>query len=134
MYPICLGEYPRNTHFLAFGLIFYRSCLWIWTEGTQPKTLRGNEVKIQVWENTFDKPFKGVSNFKTRVGNVLIKDEAVRTNSTHRYLETPIVNIIALATSRRCRFFLSMILFCCGAWKQVDWWKIPFSFRKFPRI
>lgn len=64
----------------------------------QPKVFRGKEVKMRIYGKMDSNLFRGVSNFKTLVGILLIKLGVVRATSLHKYFGTSIVNIIDLAT------------------------------------
>lgn len=57
---------------------------------------------------------RGVLNFNGLDGSQFIRYAAVKTTSPQYKLGTLVVNIMALAISRRWRFFLSATLFCWG--------------------
>ena len=37
LYPFCVGEYPKNTHFIALGSSL--PTRWLWTSAIHPNTL-----------------------------------------------------------------------------------------------
>ena len=97
-----------------------------WTKQVQPNTLgetwnNGSWGKIIEWEIWFS---------REEEGSLLIKNQAVSTASLQWCVGTLEFNIREHVVSRRWRFFLSAIPFCCGVWGHVDWRRIPFEDKK----
>ena len=96
----------------------------------QPNTLggtwnKGSWGKIIEWGIWFSRKDEGI---------LLIKKQAVSTASPQWCVGTWDANIRERAVSRRWRFFLSAIPFCCGVWGQVDWCKMPCEDKKEARV
>ena len=82
------------------------------TKTEQPNTLGEIvDISLVVGKNSL-RTSQGVLNFRTREGILLMRYVAIKMASPHRYLGTYEVNMRDLATSNRCLFFLSAMLFC----------------------
>ena len=95
----------------------------LWTKHVQPNTFgetwyNGSWGKIMEWGICFSREEEGI---------LFIRKQAVRTASPQWCAGTLVFNIRERAVSRRWRFFLSAMLFCCGVWGNVDWCKISFE-------
>ena len=67
-------------------------------------------------------------------GILFIKKQAMRTASPQWWTGTSALNNKMSVVSTKCLFFLSVIPFCCGVWKQVDWCKMSCEDKKEERV
>jgi len=77
---------------------------------------KGKSAQIEAIGNNFKKVLRRVLRFKTRDDIQFIKCVVVNTASPYKYFGTLMGKSKALATSRRCLFFLSAIPFC---WSEL---------------
>ena len=66
----------------------------------------------------------------TRADIRLMRKTTVMTTSTQKRFGTCIEKHKARATKKMWRFLHSTMLFCCGVFVHVVWWRIPFYLRK----
>lgn len=78
------------------------------------------------------KSSNGALNTKILMGNLLIKNVSVKTDSPQIYFGILVVKLQALATSRRCLFFRPATSFCWCVLTQELWWIMPLSQKQFP--
>jgi len=93
-------------------------CLCSGTKVVQPNTISGKRADTRVRGKYFLKISRGILKSKTLDDTRLIKYEAIKTTSSHKYFGTLYAKSKALATSRMCLFFFSAIPFCWGVLLQ----------------
>src|ERR1035438_2952326 len=110
IYPFWVTEYPTKTHLTALGSNFPTLGLLSRTKQIHPKVLKGGISPFLPCHTS-----NGDCHSNTREGILLISWVAVLTACPHKYFGTFMVNIILLATSRRCllfRFCYPILLRC----------------------